>query len=51
MMLDALESDGTVYCINCGNVIWPAARAEALAKPHQIEISAVFTLDGRYILA
>jgi hypothetical protein len=26
MLPDGLEDDGTLYCISCGNVIWPAAR-------------------------
>jgi len=25
MMPDVPRDDGTVYCINCGNVVWPAA--------------------------
>ena len=33
MLPDVLEDDGTVYCINCGNVIWPAVRAEAPSMP------------------
>jgi hypothetical protein len=33
MLLDVLEDDGTVYCINCGNVIWPVVRAEASSTP------------------